>query len=251
MRILVSNDDGVKSEGLWALAQALRPLGEVVVVAPDRERSAVGHSLTFFSPLRVEEVHQEDGFAVYSSDGTPTDCVVLGIYDLMLPQGPDLVVSGINHGANLGDDLTYSGTVSAAMEGVIHGIPAIAISLAAIEEPRYDVAAQFAARLAARVHKKKLPPKTILNVNVPNVAPDEIQGVWITRQGESIYDQRLIKRTDPRGNEYYWITGSLPTGEPLDGTDFEAVFSNRISVTPVQLNMTNSAFMKKLRAWNL
>lgn len=250
MRILVSNDDGVHSPGLEALVEEITSLGHVTVVAPDRERSAVGHSLTFFSPLRVRKLRENADCIIYQSDGTPSDCILLGIYDLM-PERPQLVISGINRGANLGDDITYSGTVSAAMEGLIHGCPSFAVSQTAYEKMHWKTAAVVARRVASAILQHGLPPKTFLNVNVPNVPLDELQGVESTTQGESIYDQRLIKREDPRGSEYYWITGAIPRGEPVPGTDFCAIVNNRVSVTPVGLNLTNKDFIEQLRHWNI
>jgi 5'-nucleotidase len=250
LRILVSNDDGVHSEGLLALVEELRTIGHVTVVAPDRERSAVGHSLTFFHPLRVNKLREDEGCVVYASDGTPTDCVLLGIYGLMESR-PDLVVSGINRGSNLGDDITYSGTVSAAMEGMIHGVPSFAVSMASFENLHWNTAAVVARRIALAVLANGLPPKTLLNVNVPNVPLEELGGIEATEQGHTIYDQRLIKRTDPRGSDYYWITGAIPRGEPMDGTDFAAIFNNRVSITPIQINLTNRPFMRELRGWDL
>lgn len=250
MRILVSNDDGVHSEGLDVLVDELKELGHVTVVAPDRERSAVGHSLTFFQPLRVRKIREDAASVVYESDGTPSDCILLAIYDLM-PVKPDLVISGINRGANLGDDLTYSGTVSAAMEAIIHGCPSFAVSQTAYETMHWRAAAVVARRVAAALMRHGLPPKTFLNVNVPNVALEELAGIEVTIQGASIYDQRLIKREDPRGNEYYWITGAIPRGEPLPGSDFSAVLNNRVSITPIQLNFTNRMFVEELRLWEI
>lgn len=268
MHILVANDDGVFSDGLHALVDELRRIATVTVVAPDRERSAAGHSLTFFNPLRVQRVREEDGLRVFACDGTPTDCVLLGIYELCASR-PDLVVSGINRGANLGDDITYSGTVSGAMEGLIHGIPSFAISLVTRflapgggdhngDEPRpqavpslhWGHAAEFARGLARLVVKHGLPPKTFLNVNVPNLPPHEVTGVEITRQGVTQYDQRILKRHDPRGIEYYWITGALPTGDPVPGTDFGAIHERRISVTPMQINLTDQASLEHFQAWH-
>jgi 5'-nucleotidase len=248
LRILVSNDDGVHSRGLEALVEEVKTLGHVTVVAPDRERSAVGHSLTFFQPLRVRKLREDASSVVYQSDGTPSDCILLGIYDLMTEK-PDLIISGINRGANLGDDITYSGTVSAAMEGLIHGFPSFAISQTAYETMHWKTAAVVARRIAAALGTHRLPPKTFLNVNVPNVPLDELAGMEATVQGESIYEQRLIKRQDPRGMEYYWITGAIPRGEPLEGTDFGAVFANKVSITPVGLNLTNRDFLTELSGW--
>lgn len=250
MKILVSNDDGVHSDGLAALVNEIKSLGHVTVVAPDRERSAVGHSLTFFRPLRVRKIAEDECSIVYATDGTPSDCVLLGIYELM-DERPDLVISGINRGANLGDDLTYSGTVSAAMEGVIHGVPGFAISQTAYETMHWTTAAAFARRIAVALRDHALPPKTFLNVNVPNVPLDAVRGIEITTQGESIYEQRLIRREDPRGDEYYWITGAIPRGERVPGTDFAALLDHRVSVTPIQLNLTHHAFVDELRTWRV
>lgn len=250
MRILLTNDDGIHAAGLQALLQTLRGLGHVTVVAPDRERSAVGHSLTFHSPLRVRKTSDEDGCVQYATDGTPTDCVLLALYDL-LPEKPDILFSGINRGGNLGDDITYSGTVSAAMEGLIHGVPSVAMSCVGRHPVHYATGAAFATRLAERVVREGMPAKTFLNVNIPDVPPEEIQGVRITRQGHSIYDQRIVKRVDPFGVDYYWVTGAMPTGNPDEGTDFEAVAQKCISVTPVQTNLTHHALLEEIRAWNL
>ena len=194
--ILVSNDDGVHSAGIAALAEALRDLGQVVVVAPDRERSAVSHSLTLHRPLRVEEI----GPGRYAVDGTPTDCVNLGVNGI-LPRRPALVVSGINKGANLGDDVTYSGTVSAAMEGTLLGLPAFAISLLGRGDFRFEVAARFARRLAAWVFERGLPPDTLLNVNVPAPLDGEpIRGFALTRMGRRRYGDAIIDRKSTRLN---------------------------------------------------
>jgi len=251
MRILVSNDDGVSSEGLRALITALKPLGDITVVAPDRERSAVAHSLTFFNPIRLTCVSDEPGCRMYASDGTPTDCVLLGIYGVMEEQRPDLVVSGINRGANLGDDIHYSGTASAAMEGCIHGVPSVAVSLATFKDPLWETAASVAREVVESVRDNGLPPRTFLNVNVPNVPREEIKGFRAAVQGESIYDQRLVKRHDPRGNEYYWITGAIPRGEPREGSDFGAVMEGYVSVAPVQLNLKSHRYLDELAGWPL
>ncbi|MFH0801171.1 MAG: 5'/3'-nucleotidase SurE [bacterium] len=250
MHFLVTNDDGVFAEGLTALVRELRKIAKVTVVAPDRERSAVGHALTFFDPIRVQKIREEKRVKVYSCDGTPSDCVLLGIYSLM-DERPDLVVSGINKGGNLGDDITYSGTVSAAMEGIIHGVPSFAVSVASFQDVRFDVAARWARIIAGKIMREGLPPRTFLNVNVPNLPAEEIKGFSITRQGRSIYEQRVLKRFDPRGTEYYWLTGELPTGEPEDGTDFEAVFRGFVSITPVHLCLTDFSQMERLKKWNL
>jgi 5'-nucleotidase len=240
-----------------ALVSELAKIARVTVVAPDRERSAAGHSLTFYNPLRVQRIRDDQQVRIYACDGTPTDCVLLGLYELCLHDKPDLVVSGINRGANLGDDITYSGTVSVAMEGLIHGYPSFAVSLACqgIVAPHplptlhWHHAAEFARRLARLVVKHGLPPKTFLNVNVPNLSASEVTGVEVTRQGVTRYDQRLVKRQDPRGVEYYWITGAQPTGDPVPGTDFGAIHQHRISVTPMQINLTDQASLESFHAW--
>lgn len=221
------------------------------MVAPDRERSAVGHSLTFFHPVRVHKVRHDGGCTVYSCDGTPTDCVLLGIFSLLGEARPDLVVSGINRGSNLGDDIHYSGTASAAMEGAIHGVPAMAVSMGAFENVLWDTASAVAGRVAAAIVARGLPARTFLNVNVPNLPLARIKGYQATVQGESIYDQRMVRRTDPRGNDYYWITGAIPRGEAVPGTDFAAVAEGYVSVTPVQLNLTRRSFVDELGGWDL
>jgi len=242
--ILVTNDDGIHSEGLRALAEALAPLGEVTVVAPDRERSAAGHALTLHRPLRASEVAPR----WYRVDGTPTDCVTLAIMG-MLKSRPRLVVAGINLGTNLGDDITYSGTVSAAMEGTLLGIPAFAISQAGGASFDFSVAAAFARRLAGLILEQGLPPDTLLNVNVPAAAPEEIRAVALTRQGRRAYRESIVEKLDPRGKTYYWIGGSEPEWERLGDSDYDAVMAGKISVTPLRLDLTHYEALRALRAW--
>lgn len=234
MIILVCNDDGIRSEGIQALARALAPLGDVFIVAPDREQSAAGHSLTLHRPLRVEEVapHQ---FAI---DGTPTDCVNLAVSGI-LGARPGLVVSGINKGANLGDDITYSGTVSAAMEGTLLGIPSVAVSLAGRGEFDFAPAAEFAARLIAQVIERGLPADTLLNVNVPDRPREAMKGFRITRQGKRRFGEALIEKTDPRGKKYYWIGGDELGFIHEPGTDYAAILEGAVSITPVHLDLTH------------
>ncbi|PWB61686.1 MAG: 5'/3'-nucleotidase SurE [Deltaproteobacteria bacterium] len=243
--ILVCNDDGVRSEGLLALAEALRELGTVYVVAPDRERSAASHALTLSHPLRIEKLAQR----TYAVDGTPTDCVNLAVNGILRNKKIDLLASGINKGANLGDDITYSGTVSAAMEGTLLGIPSIAVSLASRNHFRFDTAAAFALRAARKVLKDGLPKDTLLNINLPNIAPEDVQGVRITRQGKRIYGDAIVQKRDPRGRKYFWIGGDNTSREEIPGSDLEAVEQNCISVTPVHLDLTHYASMRKLRRW--
>jgi 5'-nucleotidase len=241
--ILVTNDDGIHAPGIAALAESLSDLGRVVVVAPDRERSAAGHSLTLHSPLRATEI-RPDCFAV---DGTPTDCVNLGIHGL-LDARPDLVVSGINRGGNLGDDITYSGTVSAAMEATLMGVPAFAVSLDA-DSPQYEdfgQAAVFSARLGRSILQRGLPADTFLNVNVPQTSP---RGVRLTRQGKRIYDDIVVENLDPRGRKYYWIGGGELSFRNTPGTDFHALHCGYISVTPLHLDLTNYRSFEDLAGW--
>lgn len=244
--ILISNDDGIHSEGIKTLARALKRVGEVFIVAPDRERSAASHSLTLHKPLRVEKI----GPNAYAINGTPTDCINLAVNGI-LKKRPDLVVSGINKGGNLGDDVTYSGTVSAAMEGTLLGIPSFAISLVSISRENFDFknAARFAARLARFILKNRLPKDTLLNINVPDV--DEIKGYRITKQGKRLYGDAIVEKVDPRGKKYYWIGGDILKWEGGEDTDFKAITSNFISITPVHLDMTNYASFKELHKWKI
>jgi 5'-nucleotidase len=243
--ILVSNDDGVRSAGIAALAASLRELGTVYVVAPDRERSAASHALTLTHPLRIERL----AAGIFAVDGTPTDCVNLAVNGILRGKKISLIAAGINLGANLGDDITYSGTVSAAMEGTLLGIPSIAISLASRNHFRFEAAAAFAKKVARKVLRGGLPKDTLLNINVPNIPPEEIRGVKVTRQGKRIYGDSVIEKRDPRGRKYYWIGGDHLRRENIPGSDLEAVEQNAISVTPLHLDFTNYASMRVLRRW--
>lgn len=244
-KILVSNDDGVHSEGIKRLAEALKAVGDVIVVAPDGERNAASHAITLHKPLRVTQL--ADG--VYSTSGTPTDCINLGVITI-LKERPALVVSGINLGENLADDVTYSGTVSAAMEGTLLGIPSIAMSQSGDGVFRFDAAARVAAQLAAIVLEQGLPRDTLLNVNVPDLDPTDVRGVKITRLGRRSYDANdIIQKVDPRGRKYYWIGGNRLFGTDQDGTDFGAVQAGYISVSPVHLDLTNYAALAALATW--
>jgi 5'-nucleotidase len=230
-RILVTNDDGIFSEGLKLLAQAMAELGEVWVVAPDREQSATGHALTLSRPLRMQKVEER----WYAVDGTPTDCVNLAVLSLLQDHPPDLVVSGINFGLNLGDDVTYSGTVSATFEGTLLGIPSVAFSQEVAEGFSFAPAARFARELVrVLLSAAELPPDLLLNCNVP---AGPLQGVSFTRLGRRVYKQSVIEKTDPRGRKYYWIAGT-PQWQLATGTDYEAVSTGRISVTPLHLDLT-------------
>ena len=252
MRILVTNDDGVLAPGLLALVQALRPLGEIYVLAPDHNWSASGHVKTLDRPLRVKEVLLADSTPALTTDGAPSDCVALALLGV-LPQKPDLVVSGINPTANLGHDVTYSGTVTAAMEAAIWGIPGMAVSLDTPENHLglldYQAAAAAACRIATTVLTHGLPPESLLNINVPYLPEEQIKGTCITRQGLRVYRDELIRRADPRGRDYYWIGGQAPTGVAEAGTDFGALSSGYITVTPLQLDLTSHRLIAELQAW--
>lgn len=236
MSILVSNDDGVFATGLKVLSAELSLLDEVWVVAPDRDQSGVSHSVTLQRPLRIDEI----GPRTFAVDGTPTDCVNLAINGI-LPERPRLVVSGINHGANLGDDVTYSGTVSAAMEATLLGVPALAISQVTRnpEKPDFAFAAKFARSLAACVLERPMPPDTLLNVNVPPRRGDDIEGYTLTRQGKRRYGDAVVEKVDPRGRKYYWIAGDVLDFVDAEGTDFDAVQRGFVSITPLHLDLTN------------
>ena len=246
-RILITNDDGVYSEGLRLLARALAPLGEVTVVAPDREQSATGHSLTLGRPLRMQKI-EENWYAV---DGTPTDCVNLAVLWLLREAKPDLIVSGINFGLNLGDDVTYSGTVSAAFEGTLLSIPSIAVSLASLEEPfHYETAAAWAVRLARQVLSRRLPPKTLLNVNVPSLPEADIKGLRLTRLGHRVYRETISEKIDPRGKPYFWV-GGYADWAPEEATDIQAIRAGYVSVTPLNLDMTDYKLLIEMEGWRL
>ena len=246
MKILVTNDDGMHSEGLHALADALKEAGDVVVVAPDRERSSVAHALTMHRPLRIRQVKK----SYYAVDGTPVDCVILGVH-LLGPERPGLVASGINKGENMGEDVLYSGTVSAALEGTIMGIPSFAISLVSRSEFKFEGAAGFAVRVARFIERNGLPKETLLNINVPNLNPEQIQSYRITRQGKRIYGDVVYEKTDPRGGKYYWIGGNEPSFEKEEGTDFDAISQGLVSITPLQPNLTRSPSLSEIEDWNI
>ena len=249
--ILVTNDDGVDSPGLSALARALKGVDAVCVIAPNRNWTAAGHTKTLDRPLRVTEITLPGSrLAAYSSDGSPSDCVALGFLGLA-PERPRLVVSGINTGPNMGSDITYSGTVSAAMEGVVSGVPAIAVSLADYYEWDFRYAASFAARLARRVLREGLESDVLLNVNVPRGRRADIRGVKVTRLGRREYNDELIRRKDPFGRDYYWIGGAPPSGAGEPGTDIHAVEAGYVSVTPIELDLTNHDLLEQIASWDL
>ena len=244
MRLLVSNDDGYQADGIIALARALREVADVTVVAPERDRSGASNSLTLEYPIRVARVAED----VYRVEGTPTDCVHLAVTGL-LEQEPDMVISGINAGANLGDDVLYSGTVAAAMEGRFLGLPAIAISLASLSPSRYDTATQVARVLFERLKTDPLPADTILNVNVPDRPWSELNGFEATRLGQRHQAESVVRSEDPRGRPIYWIG---PPGTEQDagpGTDFHAVNRGCVSITPIQVDLTRYQALEQIAGW--
>jgi len=245
MKILLTNDDGVFAEGLKALRDILQALGEVFVVAPDRERTAISHALTLHRPLRVKE-WDERTFAV---DGTPADCIHLGLFRL-LPSKPDLVISGINNGPNMGEEVFYSGTVAAALEASFLDLPAFAISLAARNDHRYLTAAQVALRVAQAILRHGLPRGVFLNINVPNQEVGALRGFKITRLGKRIFDNSVVEEVDPRGRRYYWIGGKEPQFFMVEGSDYEAITQGYISVTPLRGDLSDYQMMEVLERWD-
>jgi 5'-nucleotidase len=252
MHILVTNDDGVQAPGLLALAREMRNLGQVTVFAPDHNWSASGHVKTMERPLRAYRVTLADGSPALSTDGAPSDAVALALLG-MVKEKVDLVVSGINPHENIGHDVTYSGTVTAAMEAVIGGVPGMAVSLNAPDGFQgsldYSAAAQVARMIAGKVLQGKLPEGVLLNVNVPYLKYEEIKGFQVTRQGLRVYRDALDSRVDPRGRPYYWIGGEFPTGIPADGTDFGAIKAGYVSITPLQLDLTSHEAMEEIKNW--
>lgn len=244
LRILVSNDDGYQAPGLLRLVAALSELAEITVVAPDRDRSGASNSLSLKNPLYV--TRHANGF--YSVEGTPTDCVHLAITGL-LEQEPDMVISGINHGANLGDDVIYSGTVAAAMEGRFLGLPAIAISQASFQPLHLDTAAQVAVWLVRRLQERPLPPDTILNVNVPDLPWAQLAGFQATRLGHRHKSEPVVKSADPRGRTIYWVGPSGPEQDAGAGTDFYALHADQVSMTPLQVDLTRHGAVGPLADW--
>ncbi len=252
MHILVTNDDGVWASGLLALAQEMRKLGRVTILGPDRNWSVSGHVKTLDRPLRVRETTLADGSAAFASDGAPSDCVALALLGLIDPT--DLVVSGINPTANISHDVTYSGTVTAAMEAVISNVKGIAVSLNSPEASRdsldYSTAAIVARRIVEKVISDGLPEGVVLNVNVPYLKESDLKGYMITRQGLRVYRDVLDQRRDPRGRPYYWIGGEAPTGIAEEGTDVGALAEGYVSITPLQLDLTNYKAMDVLKKWD-
>ncbi len=250
MKILLTNDDGINAPGIYALWRELRKIGEISIVAPETEQSAIGHAITLSNPLRLREVYRDGSFYGYSVNGTPADCVKLGV-TAIFKEPPDIVISGINLGPNLGVNVMYSGTVSAATEGTIIGIPSIAVSLAIRREPDYSFAAAFARALCLKVKEKGVPAGILLNVNIPAVPFAKVKGVKITRQGKARFKDTFEKRLDPRGNVYYWLTGETIREEEDGEADSKAVKDNYVSITPLHFDLTSYPNICGLKEWDI
>lgn len=245
--ILLTNDDGINAKGLNVLKTVLQDYYNIITVAPTYEQSGSSHSLTMATPLRITRYDDQ----TYSVNGTPTDCVMLAIHKIMA-QKPDLLISGINDGQNMGDDVTYSGTVSAAFEGTLMGIPSLAVSLVIRNEQEqyFDDAARVTCQLVDQILKHGFPEDTLLNINIPNMPQAEIQGVVITKQGKRVYNDVIVEKEDPRGRSYYWIAGKVKW-ELLPNSDFSAIHENKISITPLHLDLTNYQTIPELEKWEL
>ena len=248
--LLLTNDDGIDAPGLDALFRELKEVGDVVVVAPSVERSAVGHAITLSDPLRVWDYERDGSFFGYAVNGTPADCVKIACWAI-LDRQPDVVVSGINLGSNTGINIIYSGTVSAATEGAILGIPSFAISLTTYQNPDFRYAAKFARKLTRLLLKKGLPQEVYLNVNVPACPEEEIRGVAVTRQGLALYEEKFDRRVDPHGRVYYWLTGQKVDEEKDVDVDDGAIQAKMVSITPVHYDLTRYDFLETLEGWGL
>ena len=252
VKIMLTNDDGVFADGIQALRREIVTLegAEVYLVAPDRERSATGHAITVHRPLHVKQLPFPDGAGAWSVTGTPADCVKLAL-EALLPGKPDLVISGINRGPNLGTDVFYSGTVSAAIEATFAGIPSMAVSIGDYDHVDYSLAASFSRWIARKILSDGLPPGTLLNINVPATDEEHLAGVDICKLGVRLYKDVFDRRVDPRGKVYYWLAGDLQDLENDPDTDVVALQQNMIAVTPIQLDLTNHALVSELKSWNL
>ena len=250
MKILVSNDDGIDAVGINALVSALKEIGEVTVVAPLKEQSAVGHGITMQIPLRVIEYKMNGEFFGYAVNGTPADCVKIGIRNIM-KEPPDVMVSGINHGSNTAINIIYSGTVSAAREAAIMDVPSIAISVTNHAAKDFRFAAQIAKMLILKIAGKNLPPGTLLNVNVPDLPEEEIAGILLTKQSKSKWDDVYEQRQDPYGKDYYWLTGNLMEVDNEIESDQAAIRKNYVSITPIHFDLTDYETFERMKSWNI
>lgn len=246
MRILLTNDDGIGSPALAQLRRVLLPFGRVITIAPDRNQSATSHSLTLHRPLRIQEIAED----TYGVDGTPTDCVLVAFHG-QLGDKPDLVVSGINHGPNMGEDVFYSGTVAAAIEGVLQGVPGVAASLVTRQSSDFREAADVVGSLLGQVLRRGLMRRLLLNINLPFLPMSDLKGVHVTRLGTRVYEDTLVRKVDPRGRDYFWIGGEDPVWRPDAGTDFHSVDAGFVSVTPLQLELTDQSLRADMAGWGL
>ncbi len=249
MRVLLTNDDGINADGLYGLYKRLNSEFKVTVCAPEAEQSAIGHAITLSRPLRAKKIYRNAKFFGYAINGTPADCVKIAVRSI-LKQRPQLIISGINHGPNLGSDIMYSGTVSAATEGTILGIPSIAVSLATYKEQSFNFAADFIFKAIKIIKKTGLPDGILLNINIPGVPRSKIRGVIITKQGRSLYKEDFVKRFDPRGRTYYWLSGKVKWLNKPTGSDIKAIEGNYVSITPLQFDLTAYKFIPELRKFN-
>ena len=253
MRILLTNDDGIHAPGILALKRALDSIGEVFMIAPERARSAAGHAITLHKPLRCSQVKVTEDINGFAVSGTPTDCVNIGV-EIVMENRCDMIVSGVNHGSNLGWDVTYSGTVAAALEGATLNIPSIAVSLdshGSANTLDFTPAAEFTVTLVEKMNRFGIAPHSLLNVNVPNLPAKEIKGIKIAFQGEREYIERVAVSKDPNNRPYYWQAGKVKPGISPEGSDVSAVESGCISVTPIHLDMTNYLLLEKMSQWGL
>lgn len=253
-KILISNDDGIYGLGLRPLIRALRPLGKLLVVVPDGERSAASHSITLHKPFRVQtlpvELTKKDVIHVYITNGTPSDCVRFGVLKVLKNQKPDLIVGGINHGPNMGEDTVYSGTVAIAREGSMMGIPSFAVSVLDGSKENFDAAAKVSLRIAKAVLRHNLPQNVFLNVNVPPLTKQKAE-IEVTRLGKRVYGKVIPSGIDPRGNLYYWLAGDMPKAIVSPGTDMSAVKAKKVSITPLSVDSTYNSFLPELNRWEL
>jgi len=250
--ILLTNDDGIEAQGIYALYKIFGEVEnfEVKIIAPEFERSAVGHAITVFDPIWVRKEYRDDSFYGYGVNGTPADCVKL--YHELLGAKPDLLISGINRGSNIGENIIYSGTVSAATEGISNGIPSIAVSIDSYIEPDYEFSAKFALEMSQMIFKNgELPEKTLLNINIPDLPEDQIKGVKITRQSDAKFKDFFLKRSDPRGRDYYWMDGEFIEITKCDDSDYCAVKNGYISITPIHYDMTDYNKIEYFKSWGI
>lgn len=246
--IILSNDDGYNAEGIRILRKEIARISEVIIVAPETEQSAMGHAITLLEPLKVRELRENGEFLGYAVKGTPADCVKIAIAEL-LDEPPEMVISGINLGGNLGTCVIYSGTVSAAIEACIMGVPAIAVSLDTFENPDFQVAAEFIAKLIPFLREKPIPDGVVLSINVPPIPKDQIAGVAMTRQGKSRVIETFDKRVNPRNDTYYWLAGEMRFDEVDDGTDCEMIAKNYITITPIHYDLTSFKALEEMKDW--